>query len=79
MRDVWKSVSMRPGAPSVMDCGQPMMLMLLAGSWDMLQQVSRPFDSEFMSSQQSVLLLYFRFKGIHKCLLWSRHRTNLLG
>ena len=40
MKDVWKSVSMRLGVPSVMALGQPMMLMLPADNWDMLPLVS---------------------------------------
>ena len=40
MKDVWKSVTMRPGVPSVMELGQPMMLMLPVGNLDMLPQVS---------------------------------------
>ena len=39
MKDVWKSVSMRLGVPSVMAPGQPMMPMLPADSWDMVPQV----------------------------------------
>ena len=39
MKDVWKSVLMRPGVPSVMASGQPMMPMLPADNWDMLLQV----------------------------------------
>ena len=39
MKDVWKSVSMRLGVPSVMDRGQLMMPMLPADNWDMLLQV----------------------------------------
>ena len=39
-RDVWKYVTMRLGVPSVMALGQPMMPMLPADNWDMLQQVN---------------------------------------
>ena len=39
MKDVWKSVSMRLGVPSVMAPGQPLMLMLSADSWDMVPLV----------------------------------------
>ena len=39
MKDVWKYVTMRPGVPSVMDLGQPMMLMLPVGNLDMQLQV----------------------------------------
>ena len=40
MKDVWKSVTMRLGEPSVMAPGQLTMLMLPADNWDMLPRVS---------------------------------------
>ena len=38
-RDEWSFATMRPGAPSVMDSGQPMMPMWPADNWDMLPVV----------------------------------------
>ena len=34
MRDEWRSVTMRPGALSVMNTGQPMLPMWSADNWD---------------------------------------------
>ncbi len=41
MKDVWKSVSMRLGVPSVMAPGQLLMPMLSADNWGMLPQVNK--------------------------------------
>ena len=34
MRDEWSCVTMRPGEPSVMNIGQPMLPMWPADNWD---------------------------------------------
>ena len=39
MKDVWKSVSMRPGVLSVMAPGQPKMPMSPVDNWDTVPQV----------------------------------------
>ena len=39
LKDELSSAGMRPGAPSVMASGQPLMLMWLVDSWDSHQQV----------------------------------------
>ena len=39
LKDELSSAGMRPGVPSVMVSGQPLMLMWLVDSWDLHQQV----------------------------------------
>ena len=40
LKDELSSAGMRPGVPSVMASGQPLMLMWLVDSWDLHQQVA---------------------------------------
>jgi hypothetical protein len=62
MKDEWKSVSMRLGAPFVMAPGQPMMPMLLVGNWDMLPQV---LLGKISNPVMLPLFSTFRSDGLH--------------
>ena len=72
LKDELSSAGMRPGVPSVMGSGQLLMLMWLADSLDLHQQVSVALDYN-----KDIILIHvisffpFRSNCTCQCLLWS--------